>query len=365
MKINLLKAAAAILALFLVGCSYNSSQNEKNDRLIYAMDTVMRVTVYGDEAALDDAEAEIERLDALLGFDDATSDISKINSESSYASNNSAYSENNALSAPVGPQDDRISVEVSSDTAELLKKASEISASTGGAFDPCIAPVVELWGFYGQKYRVPSQDEIDSELKRVSASGYSVDGNAVALNTGTRLDVGGIAKGYTASKLYDLLKADGIESGTIYLGGSVTVIGAKPDGSPWNVGVQDPDDPNNPNAYVGYISATDTSIVTSGSYQRYFTENGVNYHHIIDPKTGYPADSGLVSVTIVSDDATLCDGLSTALFVMGLDQASDYWRGAQGFEAVFVTDDGSVYITEGLADSFSSDGDYEIIYRDR
>ena len=365
MKIKLLKAAAAVLALFLVGCSYNSSQTERNDRLIYAMDTVMRITVYGDESALDDAEAEIERLDALLGFDDATSDISKINSESAYASNDSAYSENNALSAPVEPPDDRISVEVSSDTADLLKRASEINASTGGAFDPCIAPVVELWGFYGQKYRVPSQDEIDTELKRVGASGYSVDGNAVAVNAGTRLDVGGIAKGYTASKLYDLLKADGIESGTIYLGGSVTVIGAKPDGSPWNVGVQDPDDPNNPNAYVGYISATDTSIVTSGSYQRCFTENGVNYHHIIDPKTGYPADSGLVSVTIVSDDATLADGFSTALFVMGLDQASDYWRGAQGFEAVFVTDDGSVYITEGLADSFSSDGDYEIIYRDR
>ena len=172
--------------------------------------------------------------------------------------------------------------------------------------------------------------------------------------------MGGIAKGYTSDLVEQTFRANGIESGKISLGGNVFVLGTKPDGSDWRVGIKDP---RNESGLAAILSLRDAYAITSGGYERYFEENGKTYHHIIDPSTGYPADSGLLSVTVVAADngpdwagagnGAMCDAFSTALFVMGEEQALDFWRnGGYDFDLVLVTEDGRVVITAGLADRF-------------
>ena len=162
-----------------------------------------------------------------------------------------------------------------------------------------------------------------------------------------------MAKGYASDKLAELLKKKGVKSAWLSLGGNVCAIGTKPDGSPWRIAVQNPADEND---YVGVVEISDACAVTSGGYQRYFEENGKKYHHIIDPATGKPAESGLTSVTIICKDGTKADALSTALYVMGLDDALAYWKTQDDFEVIFVTEAGEVVATEGLKDSFTFDG---------
>ena len=174
------------------------------------------------------------------------------------------------------------------------------------------------------------------------------------------IDFGGIAKGYAADRAAEILKDNGIESATISLGGNVYVLGNK-NGVPWKVAIQNPFDTNGD--YYGIISAEDCSIITSGDYQRYFEKDGIKYHHIIDPSTLKPADSGLVSVTIVTENGAIGDGLSTALFVMGLDAACSYWRNhSSEFDFVIIDSAGNTYVSSGLENSFSSDMEFELIY---
>lgn len=324
------------------GAQSSSEQSEQSgddtlsERTVFAMDTVMTLRVYGadGEKALDDAEDEIMRLDALLRRGDTSSEIYKVNSERT--------------------------AEVSEDTAELLKAALSISDSTDGVFDISIAPVMDLWGFYGQQFHVPTSEAIESALSDVDWHGISLKGNTVSLQDGVQIDLGGIAKGFLSNRIMEIYRENGIESGLVSLGGNVQVLGTKPDGSQWTIAIQDPDDET---AYAGTIKASDKAVITSGSYQRFFEENGVKYHHIIDPKTGYPAKSGVTSVTIVSEDGTMADGLSTSLFIMGVDKGIEYWRSHEGFDAVFITEDEKVYVTEGLEDTFSSDLPYEVMKR--
>lgn len=303
------------------------------EKTVYAMDTVMTLKAYGENAekALEDAEQEIERLDSGLRRGNTESEIYKVNSENS--------------------------AEVTEDTAKLVKDALEICSSTDGAFDISIASVMDLWGFYTKEFYVPNSDEISSELSRVDYKNISVDNNVISVRNNSQIDLGGIAKGYLSERIMEIFKNDGVDSGIISLGGNVQTLGKKSDGSNWKVAIQNPDD----DTYIGGLSISDKAIITSGGYQRFFEQNGVIYHHIIDPKTGYPANSGLKSVSIVSDSGTLADGLSTALFVMGLDKGSEYWRSHNGFEVVFVTDDNRIYITEGLNDIFESQYEYSVI----
>lgn len=293
---------------------------------LYAMDTVMTLEAYGDgaSAALEAASAEIERLDALWSIASADGDIARLNADKSAA--------------------------VSDDTAALLARAKEISAETNGLFACTIAPLMEAWGFTSGDYRVPDAATLAALLAAVDDSQVAIDGNQVTIPTDVKVDLGGIAKGFTSSRVMAIYRDSGVESGIISLGGNVQALGTKPDGSRWRVGIQDPDDTS---AILAVVEIADKAVITSGGYQRNFEENGVTYHHIIDPRSGYPADSGLTSVTIVSDDGTLADGLSTALFVMGKDDALAYWRAHQDeFDTILVEADGSVTITAGLADCF-------------
>ncbi len=318
-------AAALLLA---AGCA---GEEKPSVKTVFAMDTVMELTAYGNkaEAALSSVEKEIFRIDAALDRRDS--------------GEAAAVNENGGG-------------KVSDETAGLIKRAVEISRSTGGAFDITVAPVVDLWGFYDKAYRVPSEQEIAAALEKVGYENISVDGGEVKLKPGSRIDLGGIAKGYASERAAELLRENGVSSGIVSLGGNVMAVGSRLDGKPWRVAVQNPDG----GEYAGVVEVRDMAVVTSGDYQRFFEKDGKRYHHIIDPETGFPADSGLRSVTVVCSSGVLADGLSTALFVMGLDRGAQYWRENGGFEAIFIADGGEIYITAGLENSFSGN-EYKLI----
>nr|WP_243106058.1 FAD:protein FMN transferase [Butyricicoccus sp. OF13-6] len=177
------------------------------------------------------------------------------------------------------------------------------------------------------------------------------NGSDVSIPADVQVDLGGIAKGYTSDRIMQVFADNGVTSGIVSLGGNVQVLGCKPDGSKWRVAVQDPNDEGENFAVV---EIADEAVITSGGYQRYFEEDGATYHHIIDPRTGYPADSGVISSTIISHDGTLADGLSTSLFIMGVDDALDYWRAhSDEFDAILMDENGAVYVTDGIADRCS------------
>ena len=220
---------------------------------------------------------------------------------------------------------------------------------------------MDAWGFTTENYRIPAEDELSALLKNVDASKIQYDKKTkkITLPKNVKIDFGGIAKGYTSSRIMQIYKKCGVTSGLVSLGGNVQLLGAKPDGSAWKVAVESPEEDGN---YLGILQAKDKAVITSGGYERYFEKNGKKYHHIIDPSTGYPAENGLVSVTIVSSDGTLADGLSTSLFIMGEEKAAEFWKAhSNEFEAIFATDDGTIYVTEGLKDSFTTDLNMKVI----
>lgn len=340
MKVRYL-LALMLCAPLLGGCvkfSGNISAQTEFSRTLFAMDTEMSLKAYGKHAAaaVNSAAREINRLDHMFDRGSEKSEVYAINTNGSAA--------------------------VSEDTAAPVARALEISKETDGAFDTSIAPIMDLWGFYTKEYRVPDETELKKALERVGYNNISVDNSTVTVDNGANIDLGGIAKGYLSDRITEIFKENGVQSGIISLGGNVYALGTKPNGSKWRVAIQDP---LNTEQYIGSVSVSDTAVITSGGYQRYFIDNNTIYHHIIDPKTGYPANSGLLSVTIVGGDAALGDGLSTALFVMGLDKGSDYWKAHEGFDVVFVTDDGMIHITEGLDGIFTSDREYELIEKDK
>lgn len=297
------------------------------------MDTIMDLKIYSEnEEALTNAENEIKRIDALFDRGNPESEIFKINSEK------------NAI--------------VSEETAALIKNTVSLSERTNGAFDITTAPLSDLWGFYGGSFRVPSDSEISKTLKNIGYGQIKIDGSTVSIPEGFSVDLGAVAKGYASDRAAGVLRDCGVSSAIISLGGNVHALGSKPDGTAWNVGITDPFDKS---SLTGSVNVRDKAVVTSGGYQRYFEQDGVKYHHIIDPKTGKSADSRLSSVTIIADSGTTADALSTALFVMGLDKSAELWRQSGGFEAVFVDTNGSVYVTAGIADSFKSEQKFSII----
>ena len=327
----------AALCLGLTGCG---KQTTEATAQIFAMDTVMEVAAYGEHAeqAVKYTEKRIEELENRLSRTKADSLVSGLNRDGSIR-------------------------HLTYDYWNLIARAKEYRDATNGAFDITIAPVMDAWGFTGDSFRVPEQSELDTLLKKVNSDAIQMLGSpsdSVTLGEGQAIDLGGIAKGYTSDWVEQTFRGDGIENGKISLGGNVFVLGTKPDGSDWRVGIKDP---RNESGLAAILSLRDAYAITSGGYERYFEENGKTYHHIIDPATGYPADSGLLSVTVVAADngpdwagagnGAMCDAFSTALFVMGEEQALDFWRnGGYDFDLVLVTEDGRVVITAGLADRF-------------
>lgn len=320
---------SALTLLLLSGCtSQTVSESRKN---FFAMDTVMDFTIYGQEDLLDQTESMIRSLEAEMSVTNPASEIAAIN-ENGYG-------------------------KVTGDTSNLISAALSLCQRTDGALDISVYPIVRAWGFTTSNYQVPDDASIQALLPLVDYTqiDYQQDSGDIHLPDGMEIDLGSVAKGYAGQKAADFLKENGVTSGLLSLGGNIQAIGSKPDGSPWKIGIQDPFQNESP---MMVLSVTDKSVVTSGGYERYFQQDGKTYWHIMDPSTGYPAENGLVSVTIVGTDGMLCDGLSTSLFVMGLEKAADFWGSSDDFDAVFVTEDQTVYITEGLADSFALTEDY-------
>lgn len=299
----------------------------------------MTLTVYADgqEAADEAARAcqqRVRELDELLAPAGDGSELARANA---------AGGATVAASAPV---------------SSLVDAALNVACETDGAFDPTVYPLTDAWGFTDGDHRVPSPDEIATLLAHVGYGAVRVDAAAgtLTLDDGAQIDVGGVAKGFAADELSALLRQRGATSALLDLGGNVTAFGTKPDGSPWKIGIADPNDPDR---LAGSLAAQDVTVSTSGAYQRFFDEGGVRYHHLIDPSTGYPADSDLASVSVIGANGARCDALSTACYVLGLDGALDLWRtsptaGDDAFELVLIARDGSVHVTEGAAASFAA-----------
>ena len=187
-----------------------------------------------------------------------------------------------------------------------------------------------------------------------------ISGNTVTLGEGQQIDLGGIAKGYTGEKLTEIFQGYGVSSAMVSLGGNIQAIGTKPDGSSWRVGIRDPK--GGQADYIGVIQVQDEAVVTSGGYERYFQANGKTYIHIIDPRTGYPVENDLLSVTIVSRDGTLADGLSTALYIMGYEEAVSFWQQHQDeFDVILITDDGQIHVSKKLQNKFQSEKGWSTI----
>ena len=319
----------------------SKTQNEEDkseSRDIFAMDTYMTLTAYGKNAkkALDAAVDEINNIEQLVSTGIDSSEVSQINKNGKGS--------------------------VSETTGYLIKRSKEIYDSTNGVFDITIYPIMQAWGFPTENYRVPGTKELKKLRGLMGADHvlYDEKKQEVTLNKeGMKIDLGGIAKGYTSSKVMDIFKENGISSAVISLGGNVQTLNGKPDGSDWRVAVENPADTG---SYIGVLSIKDKAVITSGGYERYFKQDGKTYHHIIDPANGYPANNGLTSVTIVSDDGTLADGLSTSLFIMGPEKAQKYWKEhSDEFDTILVKDDGSILVSEGLAEYFTSESDFTII----
>jgi len=321
--------------IFAAFCLISFTQGTLEETECFAMDTVVTVKVGGKHAdeALAAATDEIYRLHRLFSITDPNSDISALNNGST---------------------------DVSEETVSLITSALDISAKTDGAFDCTISPAVAAWGWYDDTHSVPTPETLQNAMDCVGWEYVHTNHNMVTFEKdGMALDLGGIAKGYAAERVSQVLTEKGVTSALIDLGGNLCLIGKKPDRTLWVIGI---DDPNNKSDYLATITVSDCSVVTSGSYQRNFEQDGKLWHHILDPKTGYPADNGLQLVTVVCADNTVADGLSTALFVMGKEAAIDFWQsGTFDFDAVFVNSDGSVSVTEGLQDNFSCKTDYEVI----
>lgn len=340
MKLKYIMLMLFITALFC-GCGENE-EKEPAVREIFAMDTVMSITAYGEncEAAADAAVDEINRLDRLLSVGNEKSEVSEINKNGRGV--------------------------LSEDCRILTEKALDIYRTAEGAYDMTVYPLMKLWGFIGDEPSLPDDKDIKDVCRLIGSDKLSYDGNTLTLGEGQGIDFGGIAKGYASARIMDIFKKYDIDSGIVSLGGNVQCYGKKPDGSLWKCGITDPAKPGDSQSLLGIVQGQDIAVITSGGYERYFKdENGKTYHHIMDTKTGYPAESDLSSVTVVSGNGMLADGLSTACFVMGREKAIEYWKKySSDFDLILYTNDNRLYITEGLRESFSSEYEYEIAERE-
>ncbi len=324
-------ALCAAMLVPLTGCG----ETRESQREVYAMDTVMTLTAYGKNAnaGLRAAESIILSMDNALDPELSTSTV---------------YAINHAQGA---------STVVSGQIAKMISTAYTVYKQSEGALDLTLYPLVKRWGFIDGKYYVPTAEEIAEDLSRLCfdklvLSSFPASGSySVTIPSYGEMSFASVAKGCAADNAVEAMRQAGVTSGIISLGGNVQTLGLRPDGSEWRVAVQDP---ANTASYLGVVSVGETAVVTSGGYQRYFTDSrGTTYQHIINPASGYPVTNTLQSVTIICPDGTLADCLSTAMYVLGESRAINYWRTYGGFEMILVTKESKIICTKGLIEEFT------------
>ena len=331
-----------LASILLTACSIGQVQSYKSEG--FALGTIINQEIYGANAQQisDEAMTRIKYLEDLMTFNAPGGDINKLNEHAGQGF-----------------------VVLNPETISVLKTARKISdLSEGAAFDITVAPLVKLWNI-GQTDNpaVPPAEAIKKLVPLVNYRDVQIDeanNQASLARAGQMVDLGGIAKGYAGDVVREIYRKNGVKSAIINLGGNVVALGGKPDGSAWSIGIQDPR--SETGEIVGIVKVTDKAVVTSGDYQRYFELDGKRYCHIIDPHTGYPVDSGLMSVTIITSSSTEADGLSKA-FVLGLDKGLELVQRYGQAEAIFITTDKKIYVTPGLRGNFRlEDKSHEYTY---
>ncbi len=331
---SILAAFTALLIIAQMGCGRNTPEPVSLQSFYF--DTVCAITVYDMEdmseenarAAIGDAFQLCSDYEALLSRTKEGSDIYRIN---------------HAGGKPV---------ECSPQTIEVIRKGLSYSELSGGLFDITIGKVTDLWDFHKENPDIPSRDALEAAVRTVGWKNVRIEGNEVTVSDPeTHLDLGGIAKGYIADRVGENLESSGVTSAIISLGGNIVCIGQKPDGAegkPFKVGIEKPY--SEQTQITGTVEACDETVVTSGVYQRFFEKDGVRYHHILDPSTGYPAKTDVVGVTLRADKGRSadCDAMATILLIMGEKKGLKAAEEAEGFEAFFITADGRYVSTDGM-----------------
>lgn len=344
-------ALLIILSLLIIpqtGCA-SKSNNQGIEKTSFHLDTICRITIYSMDGMEEKSEEE-QRQDALITITDAfkiCDSYEKILSKTIEESD--VYKINHA-----GGQ----AVTVRDETIEVIEKGIEFGEKSEGAFDITIGAVSDIWDFHGQDDegehtgKVPEDYLLREAVSHVDYRGIIIEGNTVRMaDPEAQLDLGGIAKGYIADKVARYLEEQGVTSAIVDLGGNIVAIGEKGQsmtesrGELFKIGIKDPSSESG--QLLGILPCRDKTVVTSGTYERYFEIDGVRYHHVLNPETGYPADTDLLSVTVIADkgDSAYCDGLSTSCLALGYRKAAELIKDTDGVEAIFVTKDGEIHLS--------------------
>lgn len=326
------------LAIFisLISCNKNNSTNTSNDKLSkteYFMGTVLTITLYdtNNEEIIEKAFKRVKEIEALVSINTEGTELDKVNEK-----------------AGIEP------VKVSNDTFNIVKKGLEYTKETKGYFDISIGPIVKLWSIGLPEAKIPTKEEISDKLQYINYDNIILDEKNQSIflkEKGMILDLGAIAKGYTADEISSILIEEGITRAIIDLGGNVFALGEKSENTPWKIGVQNPDATRG--EIVGILSIKNKSIVTSGIYERFIEDDlGNRYHHILSPFTGYPYDNEVAGVTIISNKSIDGDALSTSLFAMGVEKGLEFANNRENIEAIYITKDNKIYLSEGVRDMF-------------
>ena len=334
MKKVILRTLCLVLCLIFLVPLTACQREERQEKNFFLMDTPITVTLYTDKKTAErifaDCREILHELDALWSRTKSDSDIGRFNA-----------AEN--------------SLELDSRTASLILQAMDITQKTGGAFDITVAPIVNLWQASEEKGTLPTSDEMLSALELVGTQNITLTSNTLTKSKeDVQIDLGGIGKGAAISALISYLEESDAHGGLVSFGSNVAVFGSKPDQKPFRIALKNP---KAEDGYAGVLNLQAGQILSvSGDYERYYTINGEKYHHILNPQTGYPAQSGLCSVAVICSDGALADALSTALFVMGEEKARAFYESkVYDFEAVFIDENGNVITTTGLTNVFEID----------
>lgn len=310
------------------------SQTEPVTATAFKLNTVVTITLYDseDQELLDQAMELCDHYEKIFSRTLPESELYRLN-------------------AGTLPQEDGAFI-ISDTLAELISEGLRYSELSGGAFDISIGPVSSLWDFTSGSSVIPDEDDVKDALKLVDYRQVFLDGNRIRFGMeGMQLDLGAIAKGYIADRIKEFLVSEGVKSAILDLGGNILCIGERPDDTPFRIGIQRPFAQRSETVSIAQID--DKSVVSSGIYERYFEKNGILYHHILNPRTGFPYENDLVSVTIISDRSADGDGLSTSCFALGLEQGMELINSLPDVYAAFITADGELHFSEGMTETFS------------
>lgn len=322
-SMSVLLCTSLFLSLFS-GCGKADTAEPITKTGVY-FDTVISITLYGTDMD-----------DKFQGCFDLASKYEN------YFSNTLPDSDISKINTNIGTP-----VSVHDETIDLLQKGLAYGNLSNGSFDITIGELSDLWDFSNNTGTIPADTNISNALSTIDYHNVVINGNEVSLLApSTTIDLGGIAKGYIADKMKAYLNEQGITSGIINLGGNVLTVGPKDNNDTYNIAIQKPfSEDGSP---IASVEITDQSVVTSGTYQRYFKKDGIIYHHILDVTTGYPYENDLCSVTIINDSSVDGDGLSTTCFTYGLEKGMDYIESLDNTEAIFITNEEKIYYTSGI-----------------